>query len=282
MAAMITHLVAGAKRALGLHRPGRNLRVFPDDVFLVSYPKSGNTWTRFLIASLVYPEHRVDFANINDLTPDPEAVSKRQLERALRPRIIKSHQYFDPRYPKVIYIVRDPRDVLVSEYHFGIKRQLINEDFPIEKYVPLFLQRARDYDYGSWAENVGSWFYVRRNSPTFLLVRYEDLLSDGIAELGRIAEFLGIPAEHERLNATLEQCSAERMRELEKKQSHLWSSTRQTRQDKPFVRAAKAGGWKAELPQDCIAAIEHAWGELMRDLQYELTVPTPSTHKVAL
>ena len=60
------------------------------------------------------------------------------------------------------------------------------------------------------------------------------------------------------------------MRELEKKQGHLWSSTKQTRQDKPFVRAAKAGGWKNELSEASIAEIESAWGGLMRELGYEL------------
>jgi len=278
---MIRYLIAGAKHVLGLHRPGRDLDVFPDDVFLVSYPKSGNTWTRFLVANLVYPDRSVDFSNINDLTPDPEAASKRQLARAQRPRIIKSHQFFDPRYPRVIYIVRDPRDVLLSEYHFGIKRRLIAEDFAMEKYLPLFLQRAPDYTYGSWGENVGSWFYVRRHSPTFLCVRYEDLLSDGVRELGRIAEFLGLPPDHQRLQSALERSSADRMRELERKQAHLWSSTRQTRQDKPFVRAAKAGNWRTDLPSECVAAVETAWGRLMQDLGYELAASSTAGREIA-
>ena len=62
------------------------------------------------------------------------------------------------------------------------------------------------------------------------------------------------------------------MRELEKKQGHLWSSTKRTRQDKPFVRAAKAGGWRTELSESSIAEIESAWGGLMRELGYELVV----------
>lgn len=269
----IKHIVGGGKRALGLHRPGRDLDVFPDDVFLVSYPKSGNTWTRFLVANLAYPEQQVDFSTLNHLTPDPEAATKRELARAVRPRIIKSHAYFDPRYPRVVYIVRDPRDVLLSEYHFDIKRQLVSESFPLEKYVHRFLGRKTEHNYGTWAENVGSWFYVRRNSPDFLLVCYESLLSDGMHELARIADFLGIPSDHERLKLALERSSADRMRELEKKQAHLWSSTKETRKDKPFVRAAKAGGWKVELPGSCAAIVESAWGELMKELGYELSAP---------
>src|SRR5215469_6269647 len=97
---------------------GRTLAVFADDTFIVSYPRSGNTWTRFLIANLLHPEQPASFANIERLIPDCEAQSSRYMKRASRPRIIKSHEYFDPRYKKVIYIVRDPRDVALSYYDF--------------------------------------------------------------------------------------------------------------------------------------------------------------------
>jgi hypothetical protein len=272
---VIKRFIGGTKRLLRLHRPGRDLEVFPDDIFLVSYPKSGNTWARFLVANLVYPNQPVDFATINRLTPDPEALSVRQLAQMPRPRIIKSHQYFDPRYQRVIYIVRDPRDVVLSEYHFNIKRGMIGENYPIEKFVASFLQLNIEQTYGTWAENVASWLYVRGSDPGFLLIRYEDLQADGMRELARIAEFLGIAPDPQRLTVALERSSADRMRELERKQAHLWSSTRQTRLDKPFVRTAESGGWKTELPQACAAEIESAWGKVMEDLGYELAVLSP-------
>ena len=267
---MIKRLIAGGKQLLGLHYPGRNLRIFPDDVFLVSYPKSGNTWTRFLIANLVYPEKHPDFANINELIPDPEGISKRHLEQLPRPRYLKSHQYFDPRYPKIIHIVRDPRDVVLSEYYFDIKRRAIPDDFPLDKFVSRFVSGELNHPYGTWAENTATWFYTRGQSPRLLLVTYEALQSEGARQMAKIAEFIGVPADPARIAFALEQSSADRMRELEKKQGHLWSSTKQTRQDKPFVRSAKAGGWKNELSESSVAEIESAWGRLMREIGYEL------------
>lgn len=269
---MIKHLIAAGKHFMGLHYPGRNLDVFPDDIFLVSYPKSGNTWTRFLVANLVHPEKNPDFANINDLIPDPEAVSKKDLERATRPRIIKSHQYFDPRYQKVIYIVRDPRDVVLSEYYFDIKRRAIADDYPLQKFVSRFVRGELNHPYGTWGENAASWFYARGRDPRFLLVRYESLQSNVMEEMQRIADFLGLAANRQSLAFAVEQSSANRMRELEQRQSHLWSSTRETRRDRPFVRAAKSGGWKAELPESAIAEIESKWGTLMREMNYELAL----------
>jgi hypothetical protein len=265
---MIERMMAGVKLALGLHHPGRNLAVFPDDIFIVSYPKSGNTWTRFLMANLMYPEKSPDFANLNLVIPDPEALSKRALARLPRPRIIKSHQYFDPRYRRVIYVVRDPRDVALSQYHFHIKRTLIDDSYPIERFVNRFVA-GETSPYASWGENVAGWLATRYNTPGFLLLRYEDMMADTQGEVTKIAHFLKLEASPERVAQAVERSSAERMRAMEKQQARQWSSTRNTRQDIPFVRTAKSGNWKTEMPPAVIHTIETAWGPLMRWLSYE-------------
>jgi Sulfotransferase domain len=266
---MISRTITRAKYLLGLHHPGRNLVVFPDDIFIVSYPKSGNTWTRFLIGNLVHPDSAANFSNINRIIPDPEALSKKQLARMPRPRLIKSHQYFDPRYQKIIYVVRDPRDVAVSQYHFHRKRKLVADSSPIEQFVTRFIA-GKTSPYGSWGENVASWLATRQTHPGFLLLRYEDMMANTTLELGKVARFLGIDAAPQRLAQAVERSSATEMRKLEKAQAHLWSSTRDTRQDVPFVRAAKAGGWESELPEKSAAELEAAWGTLMQRLGYKL------------
>jgi hypothetical protein len=272
---MIARIVAGTKRAFGLHRPGRNLKVFPDDVFIVSYPKSGNTWSRFLIANLLHPQEPANFANINRLIPDPEALSVRELSQLPRPRILKSHQYFDPRYPKIIYIVRDPRDVVLSQYHFQIKRRVLNENYSLERFVTDFIAGITT-PYGSWGENAGSWLATRHDKSGLLLVRYEDLITDAIHEMERIAVFLGVGAEPQLLARAVERSSAGQMRKLETDQAHMWSSTKDTRKDVPFVRTAAAGGWKSKLPEKSVLEIENAWSPLMRWLGYVLLSQPPT------
>jgi hypothetical protein len=64
------------------------------------------------------------------------------------------------------------------------------------------------------------------------------------------------------------------MRQLEEKQGKKWVQTRYTRQDKPFVRKAASGGWKAILPPQSVAAIEAAWGPVMISLGYKLSSET--------
>jgi hypothetical protein len=269
---MIARFIAGTKLFLRLHAPGRTLKIFPDDVFLVSFPKSGNTWTRFLIANLVYPDTPATFGNIHELVPDPDGTAKKILDRMARPRIIKSHECFDPRYPRAMYIVRDPRDVALSQYHYHRKCRKIDDDYPIEKFITRFLA-GQTCPHGSWGENVSTWLVTRKNDPRFLLLRYEDLVENTSRELSKIATFLGIGATKERISQAVERSSADNMRKLEKAQSHLSTLTKTSRKDLPFVRAAGSGGWRSGLPPALAVEIEAAWGPLMKSLGYELTSP---------
>jgi hypothetical protein len=269
---MIWGLKRVVKYALGTDVAGRNLAVYPDDTFIVSYPRSGNTWTRFLVANLVHPDEPVTFTSIERLIPDCEAMSSRYVKRVPRPRIIKSHEYFDPRYRKVMYIVRDPRDVALSYYDFSRKYRQIEDSYPLARFVSDFVGgRLSSADWGTWGENVASWVYTRNGRPEFLLLRYEDMLSNTESELNKVARFLGIEAPRERLTAAIERSSADRMRTLEATQGDQWVSTKNKRSDIPFVRTASSGLWKEKLPASSIAEIETAWGPPMRKLGYELT-----------
>jgi hypothetical protein len=58
------------------------------------------------------------------------------------------------------------------------------------------------------------------------------------------------------------------MRQLEQQQEDKWVATKKHRKDIPFVRVAKAGGWRKSLPPACALQIEATWGELMSSLNY--------------
>ena len=252
---------------LGYYPPGRQVCVFENDIFIVSYPKSGNTWLRFLVASLVSDPHRIDFTNIDRIIPDIYQHTERALQALKRPRIIKSHEYFDRRYGRVIYIVRDPRDVAVSYYYHHIKQRLIPEDLGFEGFLDRFLAGTLDA-YGSWHEHVGSWIGARADRDDFLLLRYEDLSRSAEDELERVAEFLDLHVTKARLHRTVEQCSFEEMRRLERHQAHLTSTLRSSRQDIGFVRSAAVGGWQQEIAPALAARIVDRWGRTMAELNY--------------
>jgi hypothetical protein len=260
--------------ALDRKPAGRDVSVRPGDIFIVSYPKSGNTWTRFLLGNLIYQNEPITFANVEDRLPSLYLYSNRKLRNL--PRILKSHDCFDPRYRTVIYIVRDPRDVLVSAYHYAIKRRVLPENYPVEEFIPSLLNGTFasgllvDPRWGSWYDNVASWLAMAHNRK-FLLLRYEDMLVNPERELMKAAEFLKIPATPASLARAVELSSAKHMRGLEKAQSSAWTLTKNSRADIAFVRKARSGTWESELPPAVVETIEVAWGPLMRNLGYKLT-----------
>jgi len=289
---VLNNLVFSAKYVLGIVAPDRLIEVPPDATFLVSFPKSGNTWTRFLIGNLTHPNEPVTFANVDRIVPDVHGAAVRDLGAALPPRVFKSHESFDPRYRRVIYIVRDPRDVAVSSYHFARKGRHIPDSLPLETYIStIFLRRG--HTYGSWAEHLRSWLVNQSNISQmlrrqifstghiadvgslrrrFMLLRYEDLLDNTERELAKVAEFMDLNTSSEQISRAVAASSVDKMKQLEQKQSHLWGSTKEGRQDIRFVREGRSGQWKKSLSATSVAEIESAWGYLIATLGYELTL----------
>lgn len=256
------------------------LAVFPDDTFLVSYMKSGNTWLRFLLANLLSSGEPVTFLEMEDRIPMIYDCPDAALRRTPRPRIIASHECFDPRYKKLIYIVRDPRDVVISSYYHHLRLRHIPEGYPMDSFVPRWLAETQWSDgaprFGSWREHVLSWTATRGNDPGFLLLRYEDMLQDSQRELGRVARFMRIDASPEELARAIEHSSVERMRRLEKRQHETWGMTKGTRADVAFVRNATSGGWQSTLTESSVRQIESACGAVMKSFGYRLSAKAPT------
>ncbi len=269
---MIEKIKAGIRLISGKRPPGPDLPVFPDDAFLIAFPKSGNTWTRFLVGNLIYSDRQVHFLNIPELIPHFDVMPGRFFREMPRPRVINCHEAYRPHWKRVIYVVRDPRDVVVSLFHFQRKRRIIEDDYSLDRFVSRFIagEAVRPPRLGSWSENVASWLAMRQNDPNFLFLRYEDMLRETGPALAKIASLLGIDATPERIARAVERSSAEEMRSLEKVQGNEWHQSKDTRQDVPFVRSARSGGWKAVLSRNAVAEIQSAWGPLMERLGYEL------------
>jgi hypothetical protein len=244
---------------------GRDFAAREDDRFVVSYPKSGNTWMRFLLANL--GDEEVGFGDIEQAIPDIYQNTASQLARSPSPRILKSHEYFDPRYGTTAFIVRDPRDVVVSYYHYHQKVINRNSGLSLSAFVKAFLEGRLD-KFGSWSQNVGSWLGARRGDETFRLLRYEDLKTDPAAELAAVARLFGLPADDAAVAESIRRCGFARMQEMEQKHGTAWKPLAGTRSDLLFVRKGEVGSWKDVLDSADVARIRASCGSLMEQLGY--------------
>jgi len=228
------------------------------DVFLVSYPRSGNTWVRFLIANLLKPEGiEIDFHNVQEYVPEINR-NNDIIESLPSPRVIKSHALYKSAFPKVIYLVRDGRDVYVSYFYYRLKQ--LEEGTSFSEYI-----RRKDHFPSLWNEHVESWLTWDHAQPNLLLVRYEDLLSKPEVELRKIANFIGIQRSDEVISNAVEVSRFDKMREIDQTKGRKYNLTG----TKDFVRKGKAGTWQEEFSREDIEFFKENAGDLLIRLGYE-------------
>lgn len=237
---------------------GPNFRILPSDVFLVSYPRSGNSWVRFLLANAFHFEAKtpVDFHSVQNIIPDSHIEEQRRhAARLSPPRIIKSHRPFTPAFPRTIYIVRDGRDACVSYFDF------LSRQARFEGTFSDFLL-TRDLPYGTWHEHVQSWL-ESKHEDDFLLVRYEDLLEDAGQELERMLRFVGLAVSTEQLSYAVNASSLTQMRKIEEAKGRPFGD-----HTYHFVRRGTARRWKDQFNEKSKAIFKSCANHLLLELGY--------------
>src|SRR5215469_5327024 len=191
MQTLMTKVVSLRKRLL---RPAIFKPDAARDIFLVTYPRSGTTWISCIAADLLFQKSPDKLTDIRLMVPDVHALPEKSEVPAARQYLIKSHFQLNKEMPsreyrKVIYLIRDPRDVMLS-YH-----RYVRFDSNYEGDLKEF---AMDWVAGriwpcSWQEHVNSWLARRARSAPFelTLLRYEDFIADPIGQIGVLAKVLG-------------------------------------------------------------------------------------------
>lgn len=182
------------------------------DVLLASFPRSGSTWVRFMLCNLIslleWDGKAVDFAVLNRTMVELGVNSLVEPWRHVAiPRVVKTHKPYWPLFSRAraaIGLVRDPRDVMVSSYHFYKDRQ--------RSYCGEFAGFIRNRDLGleAWFTHYASW-----QAHWTLLIRYEDIRSDTYRELGRILDLLGVHCSQETAHEAIRRSSIENVRRAE-------------------------------------------------------------------
>jgi hypothetical protein len=241
------------------------------DCVLMSWGKSGRTWLRVMLSrfyQLAYdlPEGvMLEFDNLYRVNP---AI----------PRVFFTHGNYlrdytniwdskAPFYPKkILMLVRDPRDIAVSQYFQWkyrmrpVKRVL--NDYPEQDDVSVY-----DFmmDPNAGLPKIIDFLEIwQRELPKVrdsMVLRYEDMRADPESALRRSLIFLGTPGTDEQIREAAAYASYDNMKKLEEEQVFRLSGTRlapgdQANPQSYKVRRAKVGGWRDYFDDDQVAAID--------------------------
>jgi hypothetical protein len=229
-----------------------------NDVMVASYPRSGNTWLRFLLTKILTGKS-AGFDNINKVITEI-GIHKDALP--LLPgegRLIKTHELYRPTYKRAIYLVRDVRDVLLSQYSRENELGLVWwSDF--DGYIREFLKGTIN-GFGAWQAHIPNWLDSPLAQPgDLLMVRFADMRSDTTGKLEEILDFLGLHVERDLIAEAVADNTVDKMRARENNSEKLHQSNRE---EGRFVRKGSVMGWREKLTEPQLELIEQYAGATM-------------------
>jgi len=217
-----------------------------DDVFIVTYPRSGTTWMQMILYQLT-TDGGMDIDHINQFSPWFERsislniMSGHDLEAMPSPRVFKSHLPYNLTpigASKKIYIVRNGKDVAVSFYHFYQSHLGFKGSFA--EFHDRFMKGK--VQYRSWFNHVAGW-WEHKDDPNVLFLKFEDMVDDLEGVLKKIIEFCEFDITEERFTEILERCSFSYMKKYEDKFDHINGSIWEKKlKPNSFLRKGVCGG----------------------------------------
>ena len=256
-------------------------------IWLASFPKSGNTWTRiFLMNLFMNPSEPLPINEVYQMSPSDVAlewyrmVDPRPPESwtvadyaQMRPRVqekiashapdsifVKTHSPLSPWHgvpafnmqvtAGAICIVRNPLDVVASyASHSGLDLDPMIEIMQRPDYAAPGGEERAPHPIGSWSQNVASW--TARGHQAMHVMRYEDMVANPVKAFSGLVKYLQIDAPRSRIERAVKNSSFKVLRH----QEELHGFAEKTIAQKNFFRSGKCGEWKDVLSEEQVAAI---------------------------
>ena len=274
-------------------------------VWLASYPKSGNTWLRMFLKSYFlksnekfslggsildsfkaqgFPDQKmldhlkVDYLKFEEIVKNWETMQD-YINLNNRTNYVKTHnamctvgsyKFTTSKNTKgVIYIVRDPRDVLVSlSHHIGLNYEQTFEHLSSSYNFEYPSSGDKDYKkslIGAWSDHYKSWKNYK--SCKKLVIKYEDMILHELKTFTNVINYLNeidnINLNNDKLKEALKQTQFKELQKLEKSEGFIEKGKGEL-----FFRKGKIGTWKDEVPNEIIKKIEKVFYKEMVELGY--------------
>ena len=274
-------------------------------IWIASYPKSGNTWMRLFIKSYFnssnikfslenkfddkiivesfpverrFEELKINFENFSDISKN---WINMQLMINLNNKInyLKTHNAMctvnNYKFTNLentlgaIYIVRDPRDVLVSYSNFLnksvdeiLKKMISNDSYEGAELKSKVYKKSL---LGSWSNHYNSWKNYKSREK--IIIKYEDMINNTSSTFLKVLTYLKriikIEIDQNKMHNAIEETSFENLRSLEMSEGFKTNPSKN-----PFFRKGVVGDWREKLSKDQVEKIESAFKDEMIELGY--------------
>lgn len=270
-------------------------------IWLVSYPKSGNTWVRILLNNyrldanappvLDIPllgdqqhlsRHLFDEATglvSSELSEDElqqyrllfhqqfvrkfDGISFAKVHEAYRPQPGVSSAFPANAACKAVYLVRNPLDIVPSfAHHENVSSDRIIDHMADCSAVVRHSETAFDERLGSWSDHVSGW--TRQDAIETLVVRYEDMLADPRAAFSRLILFSGLPLDSARLAKAINMSRFDRLQASERAIGFRERPFRASH----FFRSGRSGAWRETLTARQVERIVADHSGIMQTVGY--------------
>ncbi|OWR53536.1 retinol dehydratase [Danaus plexippus plexippus] len=261
-----------------------NFLLRPDDVFVVSFPKSGTTWTQELVwlilNGLDYEKAKsiplterspflelLGFMDAEDMSMEDRnplektfmPLSIKQLNELPSQRILKSHLPLSLLPPtlldnrKVVYIARDPRDVAVSYYYHYKLMRFTSPERDFKSFWKQFINNNL-----TWSPYFASFLeaFEKRDHPNMLFLFYEELSKDLSAVIRKVADFFNKKLSDGQVEGLREHLKIDNFKKNRSVNLQDLQDKGIFRSEGGFIRKGKVGGWRDYFDEEMTAEAE--------------------------
>ncbi|XP_031092936.1 flavonol sulfotransferase-like [Ipomoea triloba] len=289
----------------GLLALQQHFKPHPNDVLLASFPKSGTTWLKALLFSIVNRAtfnhddmmHPLLKSNPHELVPWLEVYASSNPTNPRPPESLLFHthlaysslpEHIRSSSCRIVYVFRDPKDVFVSFWHFFNKlRPKESSSISLQEAFNQFSRGASPY--GPYWDHVTGYYKASIQFPNkVFFVRYEDLKTEAVFHVKRLAEFVGWPFSEEEENEGVVQkitdlCSFDKLSNLEvNKNGSLIRNLPSTRWtvsviNKAFFRKGEIGDSNNHLSEDMREILNQITEDKFKEIGLTTFVPLVKT-----